>query len=304
MRAFYSPGYFFELPPGHPFPMEKFPEAHADLVACGFDRSVEIVEPAPCDRAVLELVHTPAYLDRIASGGLEPNARRVLGLPDSAALLERSACEVEGTRLACLAALEDGISWNLAGGTHHAFPDRGEGFCVLNDVAVAIRFLQQSRPDLRVMIIDTDAHQGNGTHHIFASDERVFCYSLHVGANYPSRKVPGTLDVPVSRHASDDEVNGALAATLPAAFERFTPELVLWISGADPHRNDRFGQMQMSVSGMRLRDEMVCRLVAAAGVPLVVLYGGGYNRERGNTARLHRASVITALRVFSSLRPR
>lgn len=295
MQAFYSPGYYLPLPEGHPFPMGKFPEAYDMLVAEGFGNYVEITAVEPCDRAVLELVHDPSYLDAVGDGALEPAARRKLGLPDGAALLERSAREVEGTRLACLAALRDGVSWNLAGGTHHAFPDRGEGFCVLNDVAVAVHFLRSAGYHGRVFVLDTDAHQGNGTHAIFRDVPDVFTYSIHVGSNYPSRKEPGSCDVPLARHAGDAEVLGAIESTLRDAFRGFRPDLAIWISGADPHRNDRFGQMTMTVAGMTRRDAMVSRLVLGSGVPLVVLYGGGYNREVGHTAKLHRNSVRSAI---------
>lgn len=295
MEAFYSPGYFLPLPEGHPFPMRKFREAHDLLVTEGFGTRVAISPVGPCDPDVLRLVHTADYLDAIRDGALEPAARRKLGLPDGPALLERSAREVEGTRCACVAALRDGIAWNLAGGTHHAFPDRGEGFCVLNDVAIAVRFLRASGWAGRAFLIDTDAHQGNGTNAIFRGDPDVFTYSTHVGANYPSRKEPGSLDVPLARYVGDADMLAAMESTLPAAFHGFSPDLAIWISGADPHRNDRFGQMALTVSGMTRRDAFVCRMVLGAGVPLVVLYGGGYNREPGHTAKLHRNSVRTAL---------
>ncbi len=296
MRCFYSPGYFHPLPAGHPFPMEKFPQAHALLLAGGVVKAEDIEEVEACPREMLERVHTPEYLDRIAAGALSPKETSILGLPPSAALLERCARETEGTRRAAWAALADGAAANLAGGTHHAFADRGEGFCVLNDVAVTVHDLRRTHPRLRVMVIDTDAHQGNGTHALLADDPHSFTYSIHVAANYPSRKVPGSLDVGLERYVRGDPYLAALRETLPPALERFEPDLAFWLSGADPHQNDRFGQMLLSLRDMRERDRFVVDLChgRARPVPLAVLYGGGYNREPGHTPRLHRNSVEAA----------
>ncbi len=293
MRCFYSPDYFLPLPEGHPFPMRKFPEAHAHLAGA---LPVEIV--APCDDAVIARVHAPDYLARLRAGTLTSRETTQLGLPPGETLYRRSALEVEGTRRAALAALTHGVAANLAGGTHHAFPDHGEGFCVLNDVAITIRDLHTTRPALRVLVCDTDAHQGNGTHAIFAGDDRIFTYSIHVGANYPSRKVPGSLDVPLDRFVDDPRYLAALTASLPPAVTGFRPDLALWITGADPHRNDRFGQMQLSARGMATRDRFVATLFRDRGIPLVVLYGGGYNREPTHTARLHAATVRLTASLF------
>lgn len=294
VRCFYSPDYFLPLPEGHPFPMRKFPEAHALL---GDSLPVEIV--GPCADEIIQRIHQPDYLARLRAGGLSSREITQLGLPPGEALYRRSALEVEGTRRAAWAALEEGIAANLAGGTHHAFPDHGEGFCVLNDVAITIADLHASRPDLRVFVCDTDAHQGNGTHAIFSGDARVFTYSIHVGANYPSRKVPGTLDVPLDRFVSDETYLAALARTLPAAVDAAAPSLAFWIAGADPHRNDRFGQMQLSARAMRSRDRLVASLFRERRIPLVLLYGGGYNREVGHTARLHAATVRTTAALYA-----
>ncbi|MBS0659899.1 MAG: histone deacetylase [Verrucomicrobia bacterium] len=296
MRCYYSPGYYLPLPDGHPFPMAKFPQAHGMLLADEIiDVSdIELVEP--CAREHLERVHHPAYLDRIQRGTLTSKEATLLGLPPGPALYERSARETEGTRLAARAALADGLAANLAGGTHHAFADRGEGFCVLNDVAVSVRDLQREQPDLRVLVVDTDAHQGNGTHALLGSDPNVATYSIHVAANYPSRKVSGTLDVGLERYARGEAYLSALRATLPPLLERHAPDLVYWLSGADPHQNDRFGQLQLTLRDMQERDRLVLGWLRDRPRPLstVVLYGGGYNREPLHTARLHRNSVAAA----------
>lgn len=299
MRCFYSPGYFLPLPEGHPFPMVKFPEAHKMLLGGGVVGPDDVVEVGPASRECLERVHLPEYLDRLARGDLSAKEKTILGLPASPGLFERCAREVEGTRRALRTALEDGAAANLAGGTHHAFADHGEGFCALNDVVVAARDLHEERPGLRIMVVDTDAHQGNGTHALLGGDERVFTYSIHVAANYPSRKVPGSLDVGLERFVSGGVYLDALRASLPEAVERFQPELAVWLSGADPHQNDRFGQMQLSVCDMVERDQFVLSLFLPHGIPLATLYGGGYNRELSNTARLHRNSVAATVEAWN-----
>ncbi len=300
MRCFYSPEYFLPLPEGHPFPMVKFPTAFDMLLEGGVIAASDVSEVEPATREQLERVHTPAYLDRVARGELTSKEATVLGLPPSPELFVRCAREVEGTRQTVRAALTDGIAANLAGGTHHAFADRGEGFCVLNDVAVAVRDLQTDRPDLRIMVVDTDAHQGNGTNALLGADPHVFTYSIHVAANYPSRKVPGSLDVGLERFVTGAVYLDALRQSLPPAVESFRPDLVIWISGADPHQNDRFGQMQLTFKDMSERDAFVLGSVRSRGIPVAVLYGGGYNRELANTARLHRNTVETAARLSTA----
>ena len=297
MRCFYSPEYFLPLPEGHPFPMVKFPLAYDMLLTGGIVAETDVELVAPCAREHLERIHTPAYLDRLSRGELTSREATVLGLPPSPELFARCAREVEGTRRTVRAALADGVAANLAGGTHHAFADRGEGFCLLNDVAVAVRDLQTDRPDLRIMVVDTDAHQGNGTHALLSGDPRVFTYSIHVAANYPSRKVPGSLDVGLERFVAGSVFLDALRQSLPPAVETFRPDLAIWISGADPHQNDRFGQMQLTLRDMSARDAFVLGLFVPRGIPIAVLYGGGYNRELNNTARLHRNSVEAAARI-------
>ncbi|HEY0966590.1 MAG TPA: histone deacetylase [Opitutaceae bacterium] len=293
MRCFYHPDYYFPLPAEHPFPMDKFWRAEAMIRAADCGARIEPAEPAPLE-AVLR-VHTPAYLEKIRHGTLDSAEALKLGLPAGEALLERSRLEVGGTLAATRAALRDGIACNLAGGTHHAFADRGLGYCVLNDVAIAIHDLEATEPGRRrYAVIDTDAHQGNGTHGIFAGHERVFTYSLHVGRNYPAIKTPGNLDVELPRDVHGTDYLEQLESTLAPALAEAAPDFVFWISGADPHVNDRFGQMRLRDADLAARDRHVLEQVTARRVPLVVLYGGGYNRDREHTARIHANTVILA----------
>jgi len=273
--------------------MEKFPEAHAMLERMGVLSDCVDIEACRDDRVAR--VHTAHYLHQLRTATLDSKACAVLGLPPGEALYQRSALEVEGTRRAAWHALENGIAANLAGGTHHAFADRGSGFCVLNDVVIAIRDLHICHPDLRILVFDTDAHQGNGTHALCRDDPRIFTYSIHVGPNYPSRKEPGDWDDPLPRYAGGTAYLATLQAAMPAVFERARPDLVFWISGVDPHRNDRFGQLQLSLREMGQRDQRVIDFFREKQTPLVVLYGGGYNRQPGHTARLHRNTILAAM---------
>jgi acetoin utilization deacetylase AcuC-like enzyme len=292
MRCFYHPDFFLPLPPGHPFPMEKFPQAES-LLRAG-QVPVEITPVAPAPNRQLLRVHTSGYLRRLAEGTLDGTEIHRLGLPWQPRLLHRSSLETAATVAACRHALQHGMAANLAGGTHHAFPDRGLGYCVLNDVAVAIRDLHTTSPGLRIFVADTDAHQGNGTHAIFRDEPRVFTYSIHGERNYPSAKEPGDMDVGLPREVSGDDYLEALAGTLPAALDRFAADLVVWISGADVHEHDRFGQMRLTTEQMAERDRLVVRSCLERRRPLAVLYGGGYHREPGMTARLHANTIAIA----------
>jgi len=255
------------------------------------ERDIGIEPSVSATTADLERVHTPAYLEKIRTNQLDRAEAIKLGLPAGADLLERSALEVGGTLQASQAARTDGLAANLAGGTHHAFPDRGLGYCVLNDVAIAIRQLHAAEPHLRIFVLDTDAHQGNGTHGIFAGDERVFTYSIHVGKNYPAIKTPGRLDVPLPRLVSGVDYLEQLEATVTDAWTDFAPDLCFWITGADLHHADRFGQMRLDDPHFADRDAFVLSLVTADRTPTTVLYGGGYNRDRIHTARLHAETI-------------
>ena len=293
MRCFYDSDYTFPLPAEHPFPMDKFWRAEGLIRAAALPSlSIHGLTPAPFEK--LLRVHTAEYLEQIRTGALDHVAALKLGLPASEALLTRSRLEVAGTLAATQAALTDGLACNLAGGTHHAFPDHGQGYCVLNDVAIAIRDLHFTQPALRVFVLDTDAHQGNGTHAIFATDPRVFTYSIHVGKNYPSVKTPGSLDVELPRFVSGDDYLTALTGSVTDALRSFAPDFVFWIAGADPHEHDRFGQMKLSDDDFAARDEHILRLVTQAQIPTAILYGGGYNQDREHTARLHAATVLRA----------
>lgn len=298
MRVSYRDGYYVPLPAGHPFPMAKFPALHRLLLQEGLIRPADVIAPRQADWSDLLRVHTAAYLDRLAAGTLSRHAERRMGLPWSKQLVYRSRLAVQGTINAAMMALEDGIAANLAGGTHHAFPDHGEGFCVLNDVAVAIRLLKQSCWIRRALIIDLDVHQGNGNAAIFADDATVFTFSMHGARNYPFDKPPSTLDIPLPDAASDAAYLDALAAHLPAVVERARPDLVFYLAGIDVVQNDRFGRTALTRQGLHARDGYVLETIRDSGCPLVLLLSGGYAATPNLTADLHAVAHREARRVF------
>jgi len=302
MRCFYSQALELDLPSGHPFPMDKFRVSKEMLLQENILRPEEITEVKATDFHHILRVHDRSYIEKIQSAALDRKEQMLLGLPASPNLFSRSATEVEATRLACYAALEEGVGVCLAGGTHHAFSGHGEGYCVFNDIAIAIRDLQDKRPGIKIMVVDTDAHQGNGTASILGEDPKVFTYSIHVGKNYPTKKITSTLDVETVRYVEGEMYLQQLFRTLADALDSFSPDLVIWLSGADNHRNDRFGQMHLSLKEIQRRDEVLLRAMIKNHIPVAILYGGGYNRQPEFTAKLHRNTVATAKRLATEYR--
>ncbi len=302
MRCFYSKELELELPSGHPFPMDKFRVSKDMLLAGGILVPEEIIEVSSASGHLLRRVHEVSYIEKIESGQLGRKEQLMLGLPVTPRLYHRSVTEVEATRLACLAALEEGVGVCLAGGTHHAFSEHGEGYCVFNDVAISIRDIQSRQPNIKIMVVDTDAHQGNGTASLLGNDPRVFTYSIHVGKNYPTRKIASSLDIETVRYVEGDMYLKQLFSSLAGALDAFAPDLVIWISGADNHRNDRFGQMHLSLKDIQKRDDVLLRAFIKNKIPVAVLYGGGYNRQPEFTAKLHRNTIATAKKLASEFR--
>lgn len=302
MRCFYSTALELELPAGHPFPMEKFRVSKDMLLENGILRPEEVIEVGSADPHLLRLVHEPAYVNRIESGTLDRREQIILGLPASPRLFNRSATEVEATRLACHAALTEGVAACLAGGNHRAFREHGEGFSVFNDVAVAIRDLQARQPNIRIMVVDTDARAGDGTHALLAGDPRVFTYSIHVPRSPAESGNPASLNVETVRYIEGEMYLKQLFVTLAGALDAFSPDLVIWVSGVDNHRNDRVGQMLLSLKDLQRRDEVLLGAFIRNRIPVAVLYGGGYNRQPEFTAKLHRNTIATAKRLAAQYR--
>jgi len=295
MRVFPSDRYPLELPEGHRFPAAKYAllrrrlEAHAAAGA-----AIEFVEPHAATDDELLRVHDRGYVGRVLSGGLSREEVRRIGFPWTAALVERSLRSTGAAVDAAAAALADGAAASLAGGTHHAGPDWGEGFCVFNDVAVAAREMQARGLVRRVLILDCDVHQGNGTAAIFTGDPGVFTMSIHGARNFPLRKVPGSLDVPLDDGIGDDEYLAALAAALEESFARSRPDLVLYIAGADPFEGDRLGRLRLSKAGLLERDRMALAACRAAAAPVAIVCGGGYCDDLEAIVDIHAATMLLA----------
>jgi acetoin utilization deacetylase AcuC-like enzyme len=267
--------------------MVKYTLVYDRLRAAGLLPAERIMLPDEATRVDLERVHTREYLDRLFGIGLSAPEQRALGVPWSPRLLRRSRLAVQGTLLAARAALEDGRAGNLAGGTHHAFADHGEGFCVLNDVAIAIRRLQADGRLERALVVDLDVHQGNGTAAIFESDESVFTFSIHGERNYPARKMRSTLDVGLPDGVDDDAYLGALQAHLPVLTKDFRPDIVFYLAGVDVAEGDRYGKFRLSEAGIRARERCVLDWTRKIGVPLVITLAGGYSPNAVQIAILH-----------------
>jgi len=300
MRASYCDGYYVPLPEGHPFPMAKFPALHRLLRRDGMLGPEDVVAPRQADWAALRRVHTASYLSALAEGTLSDHAERRMGLPWSKRLVYRSRLAVQGTINAAFMALTDGLAANLAGGTHHAFPGHGEGFCVLNDVAVAIRVLQTACWVRRVLIVDLDVHQGNANAAVFAEDDSVFTFSMHGAKNYPFEKPPSSLDVPLDDGTGDEAYLSTLKAYLPRALEAAQPDLVFYLGGIDVATDDRFGRISLTREGLHARDRYVMQQIRTRDLPVVLLLSGGYAETPEETADLHAVMYREAARVFGA----
>ena len=294
LHAWSSAAYTFPLPAGHRFPIEKYALLRDAVIAEGLVAAWNVHEPARATTEELARVHTRDYIDRLTSGSLTDAELRLLGFPWSPALVERSYRAVGGTLGAARRALEDGVAMNLAGGTHHAFPDRGEGFCVFNDVAIAVRALRAEGLIRRAAIIDLDVHQGNGTNAIFDGDAETFTFSMHGGRNYPFHKVPGTLDIELADGTGDEEYLRLLAEALPRVLSEGRPDLVVYLAGADPHERDRLGRLKLTFEGLERRDGMVIEGCREVGIPVAITIAGGYGAEILETVRAHLGTVRIA----------
>jgi acetoin utilization deacetylase AcuC-like enzyme len=292
MRIYYTDSFVLPLPEGHRFPMQKYARLRACVEASLLPAHSLLIPPAASDTDLLN-AHSAHYVNAVCSGALDPAAVRRIGFPWSAAMVERSRRSVGATIAAARAALLDGYSANLAGGTHHAFADRGEGFCVFNDVAVAIRTLRAAGEIERAVIIDLDVHQGNGTAVIFRDDAAVFTFSVHGENNFPFHKESGDLDIALPDRSTDDLFLTSVRKGLELALGR-PADLAFYIAGADPYEGDRLGRLSVSKQGLAERDILVYDACARAGVPVVTVMGGGYAHDVEDTVAIHFHAVAAA----------
>ena len=297
MNIYYSDIFILPLPENHRFPMDKYARLRERVIAA------ELVPPdclniaaAASDEQLL-LAHTPDYLRAVIAGTLEPRAVRRIGFPWSKGLVERSRRSVGATIAAARASVNDGIGVNLAGGTHHAFADRGGGFCVFNDAVVAARTLQGEVRINRALIIDCDVHQGDGTASITQDDNSIFTFSIHGEKNYPFHKPSSDLDIGLPDDTSDADYLAALTDGLTESIQRANADLVIYLAGADPFIGDRLGRLSLSKSGLAARDTLVFEACAAACVPITVTMAGGYGRDVSDTVDIHFQTVELAVKL-------
>ena len=298
MKLFYAATSLQTLPAGHRFPMGKYEILRQRLAAELPQLELQLADPA--SDGELALVHTPAYVQAVVKGELSASAQREIGFPWSEGMVERARRSVGATVSAARLAMQLGIAANLAGGTHHAYADKGSGFCVFNDVAVAARLLQteaarSGKQALQVAVIDLDVHQGNGTARIFRQDPSVFTLSLHGAKNFPFRKEESDLDIDLPDGCSDGLYVSQLQDALAQLEARCSPDVVFYLAGADPHEGDRLGRLKLSFEGLMERDRMVFEWAWRKRVPLAMAMAGGYGREIADTVQVQINTFSQAL---------
>jgi acetoin utilization deacetylase AcuC-like enzyme len=309
LRAFYTDRFVLPLPEGHRFPMVKYARVRERCLSEGILEAAEVSEPEAATWEHLGLAHDREYLRRVRDGELSALEQRRIGFPWSVEMVERSRRSVGATIEAGRVATEDarrrgwGIAANLAGGTHHAHAGHGEGFCVFNDAAVATRALQAEGKITRAAIIDCDVHQGNGTAAIFSTDPSVLTFSIHGARNYPFRRERSTIDVDLPDGAGDEAFLSALDLHVPRILDEHRPDLVIYLAGADPFRDDRFGRLSLSKEGLAARDTLVLDACRERAVPVAVTMAGGYGRDTEDTVDIHvRTLAIAAAGEATALR--
>jgi acetoin utilization deacetylase AcuC-like enzyme len=273
----FDPGYAHPLPEGHRFPMLKYELIPGQLLYEGTIAAHNLFSPKPCDDKTVLLTHSVEYLDKLKHQTLSAKEQRHIGFPQSPALTQRELVITQGTIECCLHAFENGVSLNVAGGTHHAFKERGEGFCLLNDFAVAANYLLKQQLAEQILIIDLDVHQGNGTAKIFEMEPAVFTFSMHGKNNYPFHKEKSDLDIELRDGIKDDEYLSLLSQALSDLIKEVNPDFAFYLSGVDVLESDKLGKLKVTVQGCKQRDELVFSQLKARNIPCTVAMGGGYS---------------------------
>ena len=319
-KLVYSDDYF--LPIGaHVFPAEKYKLIHERLLATGVAEPSDFVEPKPATDDDVRLAHTPEYVRKLRTGTLSAAEEMLMEIPYSEQLVNAFWLAAGGSILAAQCALRDGVAFNIGGGFHHAYPDHGEGFCMVHDVAVAIRRMQKDKKIATAMTVDCDVHHGNGTAAIFPpakagvnrlpsalpgtanvaaeAAEHVFTISLHQQNNYPAIKPPSSIDVNLADGTNDTQYLQWLDNALSSGLRNFSPDLICYIAGADPYREDQLGGLALTIEGLKARDELVFKIARAREIPVMVTYAGGYARRVEDTVTIHCNTVVAARQVFA-----
>ncbi|KAA0992599.1 histone deacetylase family protein [Dyadobacter aurulentus] len=295
----YNPIYKYPVPEGHRFPMDKYELLPLQLLREGFVEQSDFFDPEPIAMQPVYAVHGKEYIDRFVRCKLSKQEMRRIGFEQSPLLVERELRITNGTVEGALKAFETGIAFNIAGGTHHAGRDQGEGFCMINDHAVAAQYLLDHGKAKQILIIDLDVHQGNGTANIFQDQPEVFTFSMHGKNNYPFRKEKSDLDLPLQDRIEDAEYLQILANTLPGLVERVKPDFIFYQAGVDILQTDKIGRMSCTARGCQLRDEMVLQLAASRGIPVQCSMGGGYSPQLKTIIEAHTNTFRVAAKLFS-----
>lgn len=298
LKIAFSPIYRYELPEGHRFPMVKYDLLPEQLCYEGTATEGNFFHPEPVDEATILLTHTQEYWGKLRSQGLSVKEARAIGFPMTPRLVERGRHIAGGTIQCALYAREYGVSLNIAGGTHHAFSYKGEGFCVFNDIAIAANYLLHHGISRRILIVDLDVHQGNGTAEIFAHEPRVFTFSMHGAKNYPHRKERSDLDLGLPDHTGDAAYLSLLRNALPRLLDEVQPDQVFYLSGVDVLADDKLGRLSLSMAGCRERDRFVLETCRRYGIPVAVSMGGGYAERLSRIIEAHANTFRLAAEIF------
>ncbi len=298
LKIAYNPIYAHSLPEGHRFPMLKYELIPAQLLHEGSITKENIFSPAVCLDEIILWTHDKEYLDKLHHQTLSPKEQRHIGFPQSPALTKRELIIAQGTIDCCHYALINGVAMNVAGGTHHAFANHGEGFCLLNDMAVAANYLLKKNIAKQILIIDLDVHQGNGTAKLFENEKRVFTFSMHGEHNYPFHKEKSDLDIPLKDGTDDSTYLGLLKAILPKLIKEIKPDFAFFLSGVDILDTDRYGKLKVSLDGCRKRDEFVFKTLKEQDIPCAVSMGGGYSGDVKIITAAHCNTFRAALNIY------
>jgi len=290
--------YSLPLPAGHRFPMLKYELIPGQLLHEGTITANNIFSPKPCPANVVLLTHTKQYLDRLLNQTLSASEQRKVGFPQSPWLTERELMITQATIDCCHFAIQDGVALNIAGGTHHAFADRGEGFCLLNDFGVAANYLLHNNFAKKIIIIDLDVHQGNGTAKIFENEPQVFTFSMHGQHNYPFHKEKSDLDVPLIDGTDTGTYLKILKDTLPALLAKVKPDFAMYLPGVDILETDKFGKLKVTRAGCQQRDQYVLKTLKEMGIPVTISLGGGYSPDVNDIVEAHCNTFRTAIDLF------
>jgi acetoin utilization deacetylase AcuC-like enzyme len=298
LKIAYHPIYKHPLPEGHRFPMLKYDLLPQQLIYEGTCGAGHFFEPEiPNDKHILA-VHDTLYFNELLHLKISPKAARKIGFPLSEDLVKRERIIADGTMKACEFALQFGIAMNIAGGTHHAYTDRGEAFCMLNDQAIGARYLQSKKMANKILIVDLDVHQGNGTAEIFAQDDSVFTFSMHGEANYPFKKEKSDLDIPLKKGTGDEAYLRLLKDTLPKLIERIRPDFIFYLCGVDVIGTDKLGTLDLTLKGCQMRDEFVLETCHRRQIPMQCSMGGGYSADIKTIVEAHANTFRAAQQIF------